>query len=637
MHNLLWRLISMSDVLMIPVATVQPDLVTQTDVVVYVPLASKNAPGIVKIGEGLNITNSGLLSLDFEEIDDKINQSAQILTNEISIVNEDLQAHKNNFDNPHRVTKAQVGLGNVENTADADKPVSNAVRAELLQLDNKLTNHINDYNNPHRVTKSQVGLSNVDNTSDLEKPISTKVNNELILIKNDIKKVEALLEGQSNALALDNYSEVVETFNAAATNEYKVGQIILVNTTDVPDLWVFSVENTHVDYAYVGDYDIVEQLEEHGTVQFGYYKLAQMESKSVDLENYVNVDGMQTITGVKLFREQLGIVNPENGDVNLFKHINDNFLISASNGENIINIDEQLKKFYFYNKPVALEENVITKSGAVVDNFSLTVPTQRGGLFVTDNNVQSGFIRNGKIALSTVNEDSAQLAYRATNESVIQVIDGEVNLKILGNKNSVVKLTENEFTYNDNKILTEDVLGANYVSYTESQNLTDEQKEIARNNIGAGTGSGTGGGTIVTVNGEPQTEWSADTKVDSVVTNDYGEGRLRIKPTGVAGRAPSMLFETVDNELGKVTAFAVDDSEISIINMDMMNNYSQMMIGENVVIVNKKMDDSAQSTFAMSPEQIDMIVSGKVNYNGDEIATVKYIDSLIKTTLNTEV
>lgn len=36
-----------------------------------------------------------------------------------------------------------------------------------------LENHINDTNNPHSVTKAQVGLGNVNNTSDLDKPIST--------------------------------------------------------------------------------------------------------------------------------------------------------------------------------------------------------------------------------------------------------------------------------------------------------------------------------------------------------------------------------------------------------------------------------------------------------------------------------
>ena len=36
-----------------------------------------------------------------------------------------------------------------------------------------ITNHVLDLNNPHEVTKAQIGLSNVDNTSDLNKPIST--------------------------------------------------------------------------------------------------------------------------------------------------------------------------------------------------------------------------------------------------------------------------------------------------------------------------------------------------------------------------------------------------------------------------------------------------------------------------------
>lgn len=38
-------------------------------------------------------------------------------------------SHISNRNNPHQVTKAQVGLGNVDNTSDADKPLSNAARA----------------------------------------------------------------------------------------------------------------------------------------------------------------------------------------------------------------------------------------------------------------------------------------------------------------------------------------------------------------------------------------------------------------------------------------------------------------------------------------------------------------------------
>lgn len=43
----------------------------------------------------------------------------------------DLDAHTANTSNPHSVTKAQVGLGNVTNTSDADKPVSTAQQTAL--------------------------------------------------------------------------------------------------------------------------------------------------------------------------------------------------------------------------------------------------------------------------------------------------------------------------------------------------------------------------------------------------------------------------------------------------------------------------------------------------------------------------
>lgn len=43
----------------------------------------------------------------------------------------DLTSHTSNTSNPHAVTKAQVGLGNVDNTSDANKPVSTATQSAL--------------------------------------------------------------------------------------------------------------------------------------------------------------------------------------------------------------------------------------------------------------------------------------------------------------------------------------------------------------------------------------------------------------------------------------------------------------------------------------------------------------------------
>lgn len=52
--------------------------------------------------------------------------------NAVGNVQADLNLHKNNESNPHNVTKTQVGLSNVDNTADLDKPLSNATQSAII-------------------------------------------------------------------------------------------------------------------------------------------------------------------------------------------------------------------------------------------------------------------------------------------------------------------------------------------------------------------------------------------------------------------------------------------------------------------------------------------------------------------------
>ena len=80
-------------------------------------------------------------------------------------VNNKVDSHIANKSNPHGVTKAQVGLGNVNNTSDADKPVSTAqataiadAKAAGTLAQTNLTTHIQDKSNPHGVTRDQLGM-----------------------------------------------------------------------------------------------------------------------------------------------------------------------------------------------------------------------------------------------------------------------------------------------------------------------------------------------------------------------------------------------------------------------------------------------------------------------------------------------
>ena len=80
-------------------------------------------------------------------------------------VNEKVDLHIANKSNPHGVTKAQVGLANVNNTSDADKPVSTAqataiadAKAAGTNAQTNLTTHMKNMSNPHGVTRDQLGL-----------------------------------------------------------------------------------------------------------------------------------------------------------------------------------------------------------------------------------------------------------------------------------------------------------------------------------------------------------------------------------------------------------------------------------------------------------------------------------------------
>ena len=72
---------------------------------------------------------------------------------------------------PAGLTKAAVGLGNVDNTTDEGKPVSTAQLA-ALNLKAPLASPAFT-GTPTGITKTHVGLGNVDNTSDINKPVST--------------------------------------------------------------------------------------------------------------------------------------------------------------------------------------------------------------------------------------------------------------------------------------------------------------------------------------------------------------------------------------------------------------------------------------------------------------------------------
>lgn len=75
-------------------------------------------------------SQAGLMSSSDKTKLDGLKDQAGI-TSDINAVQTNLETHINNKSNPHKVNKAQVGLGNVDNTSDANKPISTATQNAL--------------------------------------------------------------------------------------------------------------------------------------------------------------------------------------------------------------------------------------------------------------------------------------------------------------------------------------------------------------------------------------------------------------------------------------------------------------------------------------------------------------------------
>lgn len=77
-------------------------------------------------------------------------------------------------------TTSQAGLMSSSDKTKLDGLKDQAgITSDINAVQTNLETHINNKSNPHEVTKDQVGLSNVDNTSDANKPISTATQNAL--------------------------------------------------------------------------------------------------------------------------------------------------------------------------------------------------------------------------------------------------------------------------------------------------------------------------------------------------------------------------------------------------------------------------------------------------------------------------
>ena len=146
------------------------------------------------------------------------------------------------------ITKANIGLGNVDNTADANKSVKYATEAGKATNDaagNKIT--------------------------------------DTYATKNELREG---LAGKANTKTYENYQAFVTAMGLLPKSELKVGDNIYIKKLDVPDMWVTAVNATSTAYTYTNDQAIINALDTTSGLTVGYFSFSKLETEKVDLSAY---------------------------------------------------------------------------------------------------------------------------------------------------------------------------------------------------------------------------------------------------------------------------------------------------------------------------------------------------------------
>jgi hypothetical protein len=196
------------------------------------PVAGGTMSGIIAMG-GNKISG---LDTPTEDTDASTKKYVDDTT---ATVQGNLDTHIANKENPHSVTKEQVGLDKVDNVkqwADSNHPTTltgygitdAASDAELNALEETVTTnaatmniHIANTSNPHSVTKAQVGLDKVDNVKQYSAsneppyPVTSVDGGTGAVVLNDVKYVSQTLTDAQKTQARTNIGAGTSSFSGS--------------------------------------------------------------------------------------------------------------------------------------------------------------------------------------------------------------------------------------------------------------------------------------------------------------------------------------------------------------------------------------------------------------------------------------
>lgn len=261
---------------------------------------------------------------------------------------------------------AELGTMAGETASDySTKAVADTLYADI-SYEETINNHIADKNNPHAVTKTQVGLGNCDNTSDLDKPISTATQTALNGKQDTISDLSTIREnathGESAYNTIGGYGDIVthntSEFATAAQGALadtalqagdniselvnNAGYITGITSSDITTALGYTpYDNTNPD-GFISGIDSSDVTTALGYTPYDASNPAGYITSGSIPTNYVTTDTAQTIGVQKAFSQPLVVadgVGVATGTILSNKKI----LQKTSNGVEVGNSTEDIK------------------------------------------------------------------------------------------------------------------------------------------------------------------------------------------------------------------------------------------------------------------------------------------------------
>lgn len=385
----------------------------------------------------------GVLQTNITAEENRAKGVEQQLSSSIDSNHQAISNHVSDKNNPHEVTKAQVGLGNVENITPADMPMSTATKTYVDNADNGLQGQITTIN----TTIGGYGNIVTHNVSEFATASQGALADTALQPNDNISELTNNLNYQTATQVANSIA--VETNNRESADNNLQSQIdAIVSASDVFDIVGTYAELQAYDISTVPVNDIIKVLEDstHGGAAT-YYRC--IENNNVKSWSYIGSEGASYTKAEadNRFVPQTRTVNNKALSSNIILTASDvgalpssTVIPTVNNGQLDIQVNGSSIATFTANQSGNTTANVVVPDSATWGNITGTLSNQTD-LQIALNSKYDASNPNGYITGINSSDVTTALGYTPVNPTSLANVATSGSYNDLSNKPSIPTAT----------------------------------------------------------------------------------------------------------------------------------------------------------------------------------------------------